>query len=329
MITAKTERRIFLESTVNLTKESKKKRRQAVLKKMSRYKFLYFLILPAIVYTVIFNYLTMGGIIMAFQDYDIIGGIFKSPFVGLSNFVQVFSQPKMLHAIKNTLVYSSVGLFLGTPGPIIFALLLNELRTPKFKKVVQTISYFPHFLSWISVVGMLSAFFATYGTWNDILAKIFGEGYERVNILMDAKNFLPVLFWSGQWKGIGWGSIVYLAAITGIDQTLYEAATVDGCGKFKQALYITIPSIMPTIIMLFIMSMGGLFSTNFEQVFGFQNIYTQEATETINTLIYRTGIQNGEYSLSTAFGLSQSAVSFLLVWISNRIIKKGTGVGIW
>lgn len=318
-----------MEAALNTTKVTKREKRRETLQRMKRYKFLYFLLLPALIYTLIFNYIPMGGIIMGFQDYDIIAGIFKSRFVGLENFIQVFSQPKMLNAIKNTLIYSSVGLFLGTPGPIIFALLLNELRAAKFKKVVQTISYFPHFLSWISVVGMLSAFFATYGTWNDILAKIFGEGYERVNILMDSKNFLPILFWSGQWKGIGWGSIVYLAAIAGIDQSMYEAAMVDGCGRFKQVLYITLPSIMPTVAILFIMSMGGLVSSNFEQVFGFQNIYTQEATETINTLIYRSGIQNGEYSLSTAFGLSQSIVSFMLVWVSNRIIKKGTGIGIW
>lgn len=297
--------------------------------KLKRYKFLYLLLIPALVYTLIFNYLPLFGLVMAFQDYDIIGGIFASKFVGLANFIKVFSTPKLLHAVKNTLIYSSVGLFCGTPFPIILALLLNEIKFKTFKKVTQTISYLPHFLSWVSVVGMLSTFFATYGTYNDILAKLFGESYERVNILMDAKYFLPVIFWSGIWKGIGWSSIIYLAAITGIDQSLYEAATVDGCSRFKQAFYITIPSIMPTIIIIFIMGMGGLLSSNFEQVYGFQNIYTQESTEVISTLAFRMGIQNGQYSLTTALGLAQSAISFLLVYSSNIIVKKLSGTGIW
>lgn len=313
----------------NVKVKAEKMSRAELIAKLKRYKFLYLLLLPAVVYTFIFCYITMGGLVMAFQDYDIIGGILESPFVGLKNFITVFSTPKMLHAIKNTLIYSSVGLFLGTPFPIILALLLNEVKLQRFKKITQTISYLPHFLSWISVVGMLSTFFATYGTYNDLLAKIFGDSYERINVLMDSKYFLPVIFWSGIWKGIGWNSIIYLAAISGIDQSMYEAATVDGCSRFKQVFYITLPSIMPTIIILFIMATGGLVNSNFEQVYGFQNLYTQEATEVINTLIYRMGIQNGQYSLSTAFGLAQSFVSFLIVFTSNIIVKKLSGTGIW
>lgn len=296
--------------------------------KIKRYKFLYILLLPALVYTILFAYIPMAGLVMAFQEYDIIGGITASPFVGFDNFIKVFSTPKMLHAIKNTLIYSSVSLFLGTPFPIILALLLNEINAKYFKKVTQTISYLPHFLSWISVVGMFYTFFATYGTYNDILASIIG-GYERTNILMDSKYFLPVIFWSGIWKSIGWNSIIYLAAIAGVDQSMYEAAKVDGCGKFKQVFYITLPSIMPTIIILFIMATGSLVTSNFEQVYGFQNLYTQEDTEVINTLIYRMGIQNGQYSLSTAFGFAQSLVSFMIVFTSNMIVKKLSGTGIW
>ncbi len=314
---------------VNVRQRGELKGRAVLIAKIKRYKFLYLLLLPAVVYVFIFNYITIGGVIIAFQNYDIVGGIFSSPFVGLKNFALVFSNPKMLHAIKNTLIYSSVGLFLGTPFPIILALLLNELKQQTFKKVVQTISYLPYFLSWISVVGMLSTFFAAYGTYNDILANILGDSYERVNILMNPDWFLPVLFWSGTWKTIGWSSIVYLAAIVGIDQSMYEAATIDGCSKFKQVFYITIPSIMPTIIILFILATGGLVNSNFEQVFGFQNLYTQEATETINTLIFRMGIQNGQYSLSTAFGLTQNFVSFIIVYFSNVLIKKLSGTGIW
>lgn len=314
---------------VKIEGTTQKINRKQLYAKMQRYKFLYLLLLPALVYTILFNYIPMGGLIMAFQEYDIIGGIAESPFVGFDNFVKVFSTPKMLHAIKNTLIYSSVGLFLGTPFPIILALLFNEIKMKHFKKITQTISYLPHFLSWVSVVGMLSTFFETYGTCNDIMATIFGANYERMNILMDSKYFLPVIFWSGIWKGIGWNSIIYLAAITGIDQSMYEAASIDGCSRIKQVLYITIPSILPTIIIVFIMATGGLVASNFEQVYGFQNLYTQEDTEVINTLIYRLGIQNGQYSLSTAFGLAQSCVSFLIVFVSNRIVKKLSGTGIW
>ena len=309
--------------------KAEKMDRKELRAKLKRYKFLFFLVLPGLIYTLVFCYIPMCGIVLAFQDYDIIGGIFNSPWVGFDNFVKVFSTPKMLHAIKNTLIYSSIGLFGGTPFPIILALLLNEVKMKSFKKITQTISYLPHFLSWVSVVGMLSGFFATYGTYNDIMARLFGENYERINILMDSKYFLPVIFWSNIWKSVGWSSIIYLAAITGIDQSMYEAATVDGCSRLKQVFYITIPSIMPTILILFIMSMGNLVGSNFEQVFGFQNLYTQEATETINTLIYRMGIQNGQYSLSTAFGVAQNAVSFLLVFTSNWIVKKLSGTGIW
>ena len=237
--------------------------------------------------------------------------------------------PKFLKAIKNTVVYSAVNIFIGTPFPIILALMFNELRNQKFKKTVQTISYLPYFLSWISVIGMFYAIFATDGFYNQVMAKIVGESYKAKNILMDSKNFLGVIFWSNQWKNIGWNSIIFLAAITGIDPSLYEAARVDGCSRFKQTLYITLPSIMPTIAIVFIMSTASLVTSNFEQVFGFQNLYTQEDTEVINTLVYRQGIQNAEYSLSTAFGLVQGIVSFSLVFITNKIVKKASGVGIW
>lgn len=298
-------------------------------KRMSRYKFVYLALLPAMILTFVFHYLPMGGLIMAFQDYDIIKGMGGSQWVGFDNFVKIFTLPKFLGAIKNTVIYSGVGILFGTWFPIILALLFNELKSQRFKKTVQTISYLPYFLSWVSVIGMFYGIFATNGSYNDIMAAIVGDGYERTNILTNPDNFLGIIFWSNQWKNIGWSSIVYLAAITGIDPTLYEAAVVDGCNRLKQAIHITIPGILPTIAILFIMNMAGLVASNFEQVFGFQNIYTQEQTEVINTLVYRQGILNGEYSLSTAFGISQGVVSFVLVWVSNRIVKKGTGVGIW
>lgn len=303
--------------------------RSETLVKMKRYKYLYLIAAPALILVLIFCYMPMFGLIMAFQEYDIIHGIAGSKFVGLDNFIKIFTIPKFLLAIKNTIVYSAVQLFFGTPFPILLAILFNELRGTKFKKTVQTISYMPYFLSWISVIGMVYGFFALDGTYNDIVAKIVGEGYERTNILTNADNFLGIIFWTNIWKNIGWNSIIFLAAITGIDASIYEAAVVDGCNRFKQIFYITLPCLMPTIAIIFIMNTATLVTSNFEQVYGFQNVYTQEKTEVINTLVYRQGILNAEYSLSTAFGMMQGIVSFLLVFVSNKIVKKLSGVGIW
>ncbi len=296
---------------------------------IKKYKTNYILLIPAIVSVFIFCYLPMMGIVMAFQEYDIIGGIFASKFVGFENFVKIFTTPKFLSAIKNTLIYSGVNLIFGTPFPILLAILLNEIRCRWFRNTIQTISYLPYFLSWISVIGIFQILFSSEGTINTLFSNIFGSSYTPVNILMDSKYFLGIIFWTGQWKNVGWSSIVFLAAITGINPSLYEAAAVDGCSRFKQVFYITLPSIMPTIAIVFIMATASLVVSNFDQVYGFQNAYIQEKTEVINTLVYREGILNAEYSMATAFGIAQGVVSFILVFITNKIVKKVSDVGIW
>ena len=296
---------------------------------MKKYRANYILVLPALLSVFVFCYMPMAGIVMAFQEYDIIGGIFNSEFVGFDNFIKIFTTPKFLTAIKNTLLYSGVNIVFGTPFPIILAILLNELRSRFFRNTIQTISYLPYFLSWISVIGIFQILFSSEGTVNAVLLKLFGDNYTPVNILMDSKYFLGIIFWTGQWKNVGWSSIVFLAAITGINPSLYEAAAVDGCSRFKQIFYITLPSIMPTIAIVFIMATASLVVSNFDQVYGFQNAYIQESTEVINTLVYREGILNAEYSMATAFGIAQGIVSFLLVFITNKIVKKVSDVGIW
>ena len=296
---------------------------------ISRNKIAYLLMLPAIILTIFMSYLPYTGLIMAFKDFNIIKGVFGSPWVGFDNFKYIFSQPNMLLAIKNSFVYGMVIQFCGMPFPVVLALLFNEIKNMKFKKVVQTVSYMPHFLSWIAIIGMFSTIFSLEGPYNQLMSMIIGEGYKAKNILYDANNFLPIIFFTHIWKNIGWSSIIFLAAITGIDQSLYEAATVDGCGKFKQIIHITLPGIRNTILVVFVMSLGSLFSTNFEQVYGFQNVYIQQQTETINTLIYRLGIQNGKYSLATAFGLAQGVVAITLTVISNIFSKKMFEVSIW
>ena len=293
------------------------------------HKYAYILILPALILVTVFSYLPLTGIVLAFKDFNIVQGIFGSPWVGLDNFKEIFMQPKMLHAIKNTLIYGCTILFGFFPFPIILALLFNEIRNIHFKKIVQTISYMPHFLSWISVIGLFSVFLAKEGPFNMIMGKLFGEAFGDVNLLMDPAYFLPIIFISHIWKSVGWSSVIFLAAIAGIDPTLYEAASVDGCGKLRQAWHITLPSIRGTALIVLIMSLGTLFNTNFEQVYGFQNVYTQEQTEVINTLIYRQGIENGQYSLATAFGLSQGLVSVTILLAANAISKRLFEISIW
>lgn len=289
----------------------------------------YLMILPAMIAVFIFMYLPLLGIVLAFKDYNIFDGIWGSPWVGFDNFVLIFKQPAMLHAIKNTLVLSFVNIFGGYPFPILLAILFNEIWNLKFKKVVQTISYLPHFLSWVSVIGLVYSLFALEGPVNQIAASFFGEGYEAKNFLMDSKYFIPIAFWTNIWKSTGWSSVLFLAAITGIDPALYEAATIDGAGKLRQIWHITLPGIKTTLIIVFVMNMGGLLASNFELVFGLQNVYTIDDTEVINTLIYRTGIQNGNYSAATAFGLSQGLITVTLILIANAISKKIAEVSIW
>ncbi|WP_113673372.1 ABC transporter permease [Vallitalea guaymasensis] len=296
---------------------------------IKKYKYFYILLLPAILYTFIFNYLPLGGVIMAFQDFDIIKGFSGSEWVGLDNFIKIFTMPNFLLAIKNTFIYSGTILFLGFPLPIILALLFNELRNLRFKKVVQTISYMPYFLSWASVVALFYGFFAINGYFNDMRVWLFGEGIERINIFMDAGNFLKIIFFSHVWKNVGWNSVIFLASIAAISPSLYEAAIVDGCGRFKQIWYITLPSLLPTAIIILILNTGSLIVSNFEQVYGLQNLFIQEQTEVINTLVYRQGLNIGNYSLATAFGLTQGIVSFLIVFVVNKIAKKLSGISIW
>ncbi|MDY3303237.1 MAG: ABC transporter permease subunit [Clostridia bacterium] len=292
-------------------------------------RVMYLLLMPAVISVIIFNFLPFAGIVIAFKDFDVIDGIWGSPWVGFGNFIKIFKYPEMLASIKNTLVYSIVGVFGKFPFPILLALMFNEVRNMRFKKVVQTMSYFPHFLSWASVCALIYAMFAIDGPVNNMLAKIIGTGYERTNILMESKNFLPIMFFSGLWKELGWSSIIYLAALAGIDQSMYEAAEVDGCNRLKQTIYITLPSIKTTIILVLLLGMGSLVTSNFEHVYGLQNVYTQNETEVINTLVYRKGIQGGEYSLATAFGLMQGIVSVTLVILANKFSKAVSETSLW
>lgn len=291
---------------------------------IKKYRFNYFLLLPSVILVIVFCYLPFGGLKIAFQDYNIYRPE-ASKWVGFENFISVFSNDGMLKAILNTIYLSVLNLLICFPLGIVFAILLNEVPNGLFKKSVQTVSYLPYFLSWISVIGIVTTLLSKSGIIND-LRMMLGAS-ERVMFLSNQSLFLPLLIMLTAWKGTGWNSIIYLAAISGIDASLYEAATIDGAGKFRQMWHITLPSLLPTIVIMLIMQMGSLFASNFELVYGLQNAFVD--FETINTLIYKQGIEGGDYANTTAFGLAQGIINFALIVLSNYFSKRTTEIGLF
>lgn len=308
-----------------MKRTSDKTGRKKIWNNIKKNKAIYFLLLPSVITVFVFNYLTMPGILLAFLDYDIFLG-FKSPWVGLDNIKELFMIPEFTKAILNTLLISSLSILINFPLPIIFALLLNELKNGMFKKVTQTVSYLPHFLSTIAVVGLATSVLSMYGMVNDLRVWLMGEGTERILFLTKQELFVPLVLFLQAWKGLGWSSIIYLATISGIDPSLYEAAIIDGAGKFRQCWHITLPGIATTAIMLFIMRMGSLFSSNFELIYGLQNPYIN--FEDISTIIYKKGITQGNYHMSTAMGFVQGLVATFLVLTTNKISQKVNDVSI-
>ena len=294
------------------------------LKRIVRDKYLYLMLLPAVAVMLIFKYLPMGGLLMAFEDYSPFKGIFGSKWVGFANFVKIFTQPKFTTAIRNTLVVSLLDLVIGFPAPILLALLINELENKVFKRIVQTVSYLPHFLSWISVVGIVSILFGRDGIVNDIRIALGAQ--ERIVFLAKQEWFIWFLLGTMVWKETGWGTVIHLANLSSISPDLYEAANIDGANRLQQIRYITIPHMMPTVIVLLIFKMGTLFSSNFELIYGMQNPYID--FEVISTIVFQTGIKTGNYSVATAIGLMEGLVALILVLGSNWISKKVTGEGI-
>lgn len=295
------------------------------LRAMRKDIFRYVLLFPALIFTFVFSYLTMPGILVAFKKFVPLKGILKSPWAGLQNFRDIFTLPYMSQSILNTVILSVLTLIVCFPAPILFALMLNELRGGVYKRTIQTLTYLPYFLSWMALIGIAQAFYARFGPLNDIL--VYLTGMSREAFLARQSFFIPNQIILTLWKGTGFGTVIYLAAISGINPELYEAASVDGAGRLKQALHVTLPSILPTITMLLIFSIGGLLGSNFELVYGMQNAYVN--FEVISTVVFKWGIQRGKYDFATAFGLFNGVASFILIYVANRIARKLSGVGIW
>ena len=303
----------------------KKKDLKYALKKIYKDRQLYLLLLPALLVTFVFAYCPMPGLIMAFQDFSIYDGLWGSEWVGFDNIRSIFAQSKFTGAIWNTLRLSVLNIIISFPAPIILALLMNELKDGLFKRFVQTASYLPHFLSWISVVGIVQLLFSREGLINDIGLLLGME--ERVAFLGQQQYFIWFVLGTSLWKEVGWGTIIHLANLSSINPELYEAAEVDGAKHLQKLWYITLPHMIPTVMILLIFRMGSLFGSNFELIYGLQNPYID--FEVISTIVYQTGIQNGNYSMSTAIGFVEGLVALLLVLGSNWISKKVSGSGIW
>jgi putative aldouronate transport system permease protein len=290
---------------------------------MWKYKALYFITLPGIVYYLIFKYIPLGASFIAFKDYNIFKGVFGSPWVGIEHFERMFTQPDFLRILKNTIILGFMDIGIAFPAPIVVALLLNEVRIALYKRVVQTVIYMPHFLSWVIIggiaVGILSP---STGFVNHVL-KFFG--FDPIYFLAENSLIRPILVTSGIWKEVGWGTIIYLAALAGVNPDLYEAAEIDGANRWQQTLKITIPSIMPTITILFLLKIGEFLDYGFERVWVMINPLTYENGEILDTYIYRAGLLQQEYSFTTAVGLFKSVVGLTLLIIANKFSRKATG----
>ena len=289
-------------------------------KKFRRSIPLLIMLIPVLLYYIIFHFVPMFGLVMAFQDYKLNAGIQGSAFVGMQNFQYIFSVPSMLRIIGNTLRIGLLSFIIGFPFPIILAILINEVKHIRFKKAVQTLVYLPHFLSWVAVGGIVMALFSQEnGVINGIRNAL---GMESVAFLYREGSWLTIFLGTGIWKEMGFSAIIYLAALSGVDQTMYEAADLDGCPKWKQTFYISLPAIVPTIIVTLILKAGSVVSVGFDQVYNLQNSAVNGIADVISTWVYRTGMKQMQFSISTAMGLFNSLLSLFLVTLTNSIAKK-------
>ncbi|WP_397341330.1 ABC transporter permease [Paenibacillus qinlingensis] len=295
--------------------------------KMLKDRWLYLMLLPGIVYFLLFKYGPMWGIAIGFQDYSPFQGMSGSKWVGLKHFIRLFSEPTFFKLLKNTLVLSLVNLIIVFPMPIIVALMLNELRKEKFKKAIQTLIYIPHFMSWVIIIGM---FYVLFESHDGLFQKwIVSLGFEPFTFMMDPDKFIPMYILQNIWRDTGWGTIIFLAALAGVDTHLYEAARMDGAGRLRQMWHITLPSIRSTILIMFILQLGNILELGFEHVYLLLNSLNREVAEIFDTYVYTAGILNGMYSYSTAIGVFKSAVGLILVVLANRLSKKFGEEGIF
>ena len=291
---------------------------------INRELYLYFI--PVLAYYILFHYLPMYGVVIAFKNYAPSTGIWQSPWAGLSHFKSFFNSYYFWILLRNTLWISVTQLIFGFPAPILLALLLNELRSKRYGRFVQTVTYMPHFISLIVICGMILQFTRDNGVITYFLSLF---GYPQQTMLNDPGNFVPLYVISGIWQELGWGSIIFLAALTGIDQELYEAAAIDGAGRFRKVLHITLPGILPTIVIMFIMRTGRIMSIGAEKIILLYNPAIYESADVISSYVYRRGIIGTDWSFSSAVGLFNSIINFVLVLSVNSLCRKLNETSLW
>ncbi|WP_010273444.1 ABC transporter permease [Paenibacillus senegalensis] len=298
-----------------------------MLKKLTTDKTALVLIaLPGILHFLIFKYIPLAGNIIAFQDFNLFKGIWSSDFVGFKHFVTMFTYEEFFNILRNTMLLSFYSIVFGFPAPLVLALLLNEVRKMWFKRPIQTLLYLPHFLSWVIVGGIFINLLDVNGIVNQILGWF---GARPIDFLSNPSFFRPMVVGISIWKEVGWGTIIYLAALAGINPHLYEAAMVDGAGRWRQMWFITLPSLMPAIVILFLLRIGNVLEANVEQVLIFINPLNRSVGEVIDTYVYRVGLLGAQFSFSTAIGLFQSLIGLTLVVFLNQLSKKTTGESIY
>ena len=286
----------------------------------------YLLAMPALIYFFVYCYKPIGGLVIAFKDYKITGSIWDAEWVGFEHFIDFFESYYFGRLLRNTLTISLSTLVFGFPVPIIFALLLNEMRNLHFKKLAQTITYIPHFISLVVICGMILDFTRIDGLINTII-KLFGG--EPIAFLSKAEWFVPVYVISDIWQSFGWNSIVFMAALTAVDPALYEAAKLDGASRLQQIWHISLPSILPTVVTMLVLRMGAVMNVGYEKITNLYNAGTYRTADVISTYVYRMGILGADYSSSTAIGLFNSVVSVILVVLANKISRKLTETSLW
>ncbi|MFM9278665.1 ABC transporter permease [Paenibacillus jiagnxiensis] len=305
----------------------KKRIRSQFVKDIVRDRWMYVLLLPGVLYFVIFKYFPMAGLVMAFQDYKPHLGFWESPWVGLKHFERFFTEPQFWMLFRNTFLLAVYNLVFFFPLPIILALMLNEVRVKMFQRFVQTVVYLPHFVSWVVAVGIFYVLFTTEGgVVNEFIARL---GMEKIPFLLSEEWFRTMIVSQSIWKEAGWGTIIFLAALSGVDLQLYEAARIDGAGRWRQLWHITLPAIRSTIVILFILRLGSFLDTGFEHIFLMLNSMNREVGEVFDTYVYMKGLTQAQYSYSAAVGMFKSLVGLVLVIGANRLAKKMGEEGVY
>ena len=279
------------------------------------------MIVPGLIALILFNYLPIYGVTIAFKDFKLLEGITGSDWIGMDNFVELFSGNDFLHVLRNTVVISLLKLACGLPAPIILALLLNEVRHTTYKKVIQTFTYMPHFFSWVVLSGIITMIFSTSGPVNAVIQALGGQ---PLSFFGDGGLFIGLVVGTSVWQTVGWGTIIYMAALSGVDDSLYEAAVIDGAGRWKQAIYISIPCILPTIATVFILNLGSVLNAGFDQIYNMYNPTVYEVSDIIDTYVLRR-LQEMDYGIGTAADLFKSVVGLMFVLAGNWLTKKLSG----